>query len=167
MVKAAESDPLDNPFWQFSLDVYARVGVAPKCLQLQEVYQIDVNLVLFGFWLGHEGWLIPDNAIAQEIAERVSQWRADVIIPLRRYRIDFQPLGKDMPAKQDPLRRQIKRLEIDAEQVEQAMLYELSRQKTLALADNRSAAMVENVIALQPALNRGKPLLEDLAVHAS
>ena len=47
------------------------------------------------------------------------------------------------------------------------MLYELSRQKTLALADNRSAAMVENVIALQPALNRGKPLLEDLAVHAS
>lgn len=167
MVKPIQDDPLDNPFWRFSLDVYARDGVSPKCLRLQEEYQIDVNLILFGFWLGHAGLLITDTVTAEKIIKRVAGWREDVIIPLRRYRIDYQPLSKEMAAKHDPLRKKIKRLEIDAEQVEQALLYELSKHERLMPTANRSAAMVENAIALQPALNRGKPLLEDLAARTS
>jgi len=164
MVTAIENDPLNNPFWQFSLDVYAHADIAPKCLHLQEKHQIDVNLILFGLWLGYEGWLIPDKVIAQEITKNVAQWRTDVIIPLRRYRVNFQSLNKGLSNKKNPLRKQLKKLEIDAEQVEQAILYELSQQKTLKLTGNKFVAMIENIITLQPALHQEKSLLENFVM---
>ena len=33
-------------FWNFSLALYDAQGVAAACLELQEAYQLDVNLIL-------------------------------------------------------------------------------------------------------------------------
>jgi uncharacterized protein (TIGR02444 family) len=43
----------DNPFWRFSLAVYAAPGVAPEFLALQDMRAIAINLLLFGAWLGN------------------------------------------------------------------------------------------------------------------
>ncbi|GGF62663.1 TIGR02444 family protein [Alteromonas lipolytica] len=37
-------------FWQHSLAVYAKPGVASACLTLQDDYQVNVNLLLFYQW---------------------------------------------------------------------------------------------------------------------
>ena len=39
-------------FWRFSLAFYARPGVADALIALQDRAESEVNLVLFGLWLG-------------------------------------------------------------------------------------------------------------------
>ena len=45
--RAGGGRPLDNPFWQFSLDAYQRDGVQPACLSLQDDWGLDVNVLLY------------------------------------------------------------------------------------------------------------------------
>lgn len=39
-------------FWRFSLALYARPGVAEALIALQDRAGLDVNLILFGLWVG-------------------------------------------------------------------------------------------------------------------
>lgn len=39
-------------FWRFSLALYARPGMADALLALQDRAGLDVNLILFGLWVG-------------------------------------------------------------------------------------------------------------------
>jgi uncharacterized protein (TIGR02444 family) len=41
-----------SAFWRFSLALYARPGVADALLALQNRAGLDVNLILFGLWVG-------------------------------------------------------------------------------------------------------------------
>ena len=42
----------DHPFWDYSLDVYMQDKVGAACIDLQERYQLDVNVLLFCLWFG-------------------------------------------------------------------------------------------------------------------
>lgn len=48
MISAPELTP--ELFWQHSLAVYSKPGVAQACLTLQDDYQVNVNLLLFYHW---------------------------------------------------------------------------------------------------------------------
>lgn len=48
MISAPELTPA--LFWQHSLAVYGKPGVASACLTLQDDYQVNVNLLLFYHW---------------------------------------------------------------------------------------------------------------------
>jgi uncharacterized protein (TIGR02444 family) len=60
-------------FWRFSLALYARPGVADTLIALQDRVGLDVNLILFGLWigarhgceLGAEGFAAAAFAIAE------------------------------------------------------------------------------------------------------
>ena len=55
----------DHPFWDFSLRVYGSEGVPEACLVLQERHGIDVNVLLYCFWLGASGrGTLDDGEIA-------------------------------------------------------------------------------------------------------
>ena len=41
--------------WTFTVEMYGRDGVAPLCLELQERCDLDVNMLLFMFYLGQRG----------------------------------------------------------------------------------------------------------------
>lgn len=119
-----KADPDAHPFWRFSLDRYGRSGVPPLCLEIQEETGADVNLLLFGLWLGAEGWRIS-GAGAARCAEEVSTWHAEVVRPLRavRRRLKGWPVCPDTP--RETLRAGIQRWEIEAERLEQDMLFAL------------------------------------------
>src|SRR4051794_40049185 len=59
-------------FWRFSLALYARPGVADALIALQDRAGLDVNVILFGLWigarhgceLGAEGFAAAASAIA-------------------------------------------------------------------------------------------------------
>ena len=74
--------PSTEQFWQFSEQHYARPGVAAACLQLQDDYGANVNLLLLLVMLEERGLsvdLSPLLPIVRQRAGLFNQWR-----PLRR-----------------------------------------------------------------------------------
>ena len=41
----------ETPLWRFSLHFYRQAGVSDACIALQDACCVDVNLLLFLFWL--------------------------------------------------------------------------------------------------------------------
>lgn len=111
---------LDNAFWRFSLAVYGAPGVAEECLGVQEEFGVDVNVLLYCAWLAgaRATTLTPDDLAG--IAESVQTWHEGAVKPLRRARKFMKTQGGQDIAD---LRTRLKRIEIEAEQIEQAMLF--------------------------------------------
>jgi uncharacterized protein (TIGR02444 family) len=121
---AESSDWPANPFWDFSIALYRRPGVADACIQLQERLGIDVNLMLYFAWVGVErgGRLVPDEiGAAVDLATR---WHDPLVRPLRGLRTMLRgnPLGAPAVLA-ERLRNQIKSAELNAERIEQEILY--------------------------------------------
>ncbi len=109
----------DNEFWRFSLAIYKPADVAAECLALQEAVGLDVNLLLFCAWLGTRAIVLSRSDI--EAASRVvAPWHNSVVRPLRGVRRHIKTQYEDAFEK---LRSRVKDNELQAEQVEQAMLF--------------------------------------------
>lgn len=113
---------LDNPFWQFSLEIYAAPGVAQECLMLQDESGVDVNMLLYCAWRGAQADILSAAAIAH-LNEVVQTWRVDVVGPLRAVRRRLKGMASPDPAIIKDLRARVQTTEIFAEQVEQAILF--------------------------------------------
>lgn len=110
----------DTGFWEFSLGLYARPGVAQACLDLQESCGADVNLLLLGFWRarrGFPGWEASELRRAEAAVAPVNA----VLQPMRQARRALQRLQDDEPAAA-MLYAEAKGLELKLEQVAQAWL---------------------------------------------
>ena len=116
----------DN-FWDFSLAIYRLPGVADRLIALQDDYDADVNLVLFCCWCGQEGRM-PLDATFFERADRIlGEWRREVIEVLRSLRREMKGGVRGMsPELSEPLREEVKRLELDAERMMQFALASLA-----------------------------------------
>jgi uncharacterized protein (TIGR02444 family) len=105
--------------WQFATSLYAKPHVAQTCLMLQERYALDVNLLLFGAWVGAEFRIhLTRDDIAQANAA-VEQWHKEIVRPLRavRTRMKAGPLPGPSVAT-EALRSKLKLVEIEAERIE-------------------------------------------------
>jgi uncharacterized protein (TIGR02444 family) len=122
MITAADStaNQRTNPFWQFSLRVYEDSQVAETCLMLQDTLGVDVNLLLYCAWRGYCGELMSSGRL-QEAEEGVQQWRDRVVEPLRSLRRELQGLRGV-----ESVREQVKAAELEAERVQQELLWGLS-----------------------------------------
>jgi uncharacterized protein (TIGR02444 family) len=111
-----------SDFWDWSLTVYARPGVAGACLALQERHGLDVNLLLFVVWSGSEGRVLEPAAIRAAI-DRVRRWQQEIVHPLRalRRRLKNDAHGLDVGLA-STVRARIAAVELDAEHAEQIAL---------------------------------------------
>src|SRR5689334_21979060 len=109
----------DNAFWQFSLSIYGRSDVAEECLALQEAAGIEINVLLFCAWLGTQGVVLSKEDIASSLST-IEAWNENVVRPLRGVRQRMKGLYRNEFAK---LTERVKTLELEAEQVEQAILF--------------------------------------------
>jgi uncharacterized protein (TIGR02444 family) len=120
-----------SPFWDFSLRLYARPGVAEACLALQARRGIDVNLLFCCLWLGLEGERLAKRDVAR-LAARVQALHEDVVKPLRQARTALKALLEAADESLRPalgaLRAAIKKSELDAEHAEQVALGAFQRQ---------------------------------------
>jgi uncharacterized protein (TIGR02444 family) len=108
-----------DSFWRFSLMLYSRPGVADALIRLQDERGHNVNLVLFGLWLGLGKAAFLDEAGLARAKAAIAPLERDVVAPLRRLRRQL----KDRPdADSRDLRRRILGLEIEAERRAQARL---------------------------------------------
>ena len=111
-------------FWDFSVDLYARPGVASACLDLQELYRLDVNLILFCFWHGH-AYGRADRELMESVVAFSSQWRAQIVQPLRNART-WMKLNAHPNKQFDSLRERIKADELIAEKIQQEQIDSLT-----------------------------------------
>jgi len=123
MSDRADALDLHNPLWRFSLRTYAVPGVAPACLALQDAHGVDVNLLMFWLWAGAERGVEADGPAIGRADALIGAWRENVVLPLRAARswMKRQPFMEEEGCAR--LREEIKRRELEAEQVEQAMLH--------------------------------------------
>ena len=116
---------LDNAFWRFSLAVYAADGVADECLALQQEFNIDINLLLFSAWLGADRGIDLTQEDIRTADATVERWRCRIVRPLREVR----QVLKQAQTNHEGFRRKVKAIELEAEQIEQAILYIHARER--------------------------------------
>ncbi|MEX0815659.1 MAG: TIGR02444 family protein [Dongiaceae bacterium] len=116
----AEARP--SSFWDFSLEVYARPGVAPACLGLQDRLGVDVNLLLLCCWAGASGRLLSADGLAAALAA-ARPWQDDAVRPLRALHRRLKAGVPAVPAARlEGLRRRLADLELEAERIEQDVI---------------------------------------------
>jgi len=123
---SGEHSDLDHPFWRYSLSVYSKDSVPAELIALQDTFDIDVNVALFCLWLGRAVGLRLSDEDLGAISARCIVWNAQTVIPMRGVRRYLKSGTAVQPIAQcaAELRTQIKRLELLAEQIEQAILYD-------------------------------------------
>ncbi len=107
----------DNPFWDYSLNLYQQPGIAQLCIDLQDRFGANVNLVLFACWVGNRGRRLDGSNLRAALAE-ISDWNKRVTQPLRSRRRALDP-GRAGVAQE---KQRLLAKELDAEREEQARL---------------------------------------------
>ena len=121
-------------FWTFSLELYDAEGVAAACLELQDAYQLDVNLILFCFWHGSAYGKI-DQELLQNIIKLSIEWRSGVVQPLRSAR-SWMKLNSNPSDQFKSLRERIKADELMAEK------FQIERIASVTLVFNKGRKCV-------------------------
>lgn len=154
----------EGEFWRFSLDRYARPGVAEACLELQDRAGADVNLLMLALWLGSLGRRL-NPAEGARLAGLAADWQEPIIAPLRAVRRRLKeraglPWGEALTT----WRGRVAEAELAFEQVEQLLL---ERAAGIGSGGAPSiAAARANLAALGLARVLGTPLLERLLAAA-
>lgn len=105
-----------HPAWNFVTRLYAAPDVAPACLRLQRLYEIDVTLMLFCLWRGS----VCEEAIAPHLPRLMATaatWRSSAVLPIRQTRIWLKAEAASDPAMEG-LYRRVLTVEIECEQAE-------------------------------------------------
>ena len=161
---AAEPSSRDSAFWRFSLGFYAIPDVAPACLVLQDEANADVNLLLFLLFLAEQGRAVTRDDIARLDAE-IAPWRAGVVEPLRAVRRRRQTgVGDVPPSTSEPFRNMVKKIELEAERLEQGRLE--NQAQTLGKPSPRETAARANRAAYEAHLGGLPAAPRDLILKA-
>jgi len=108
-------------FWDYSLTVYGREGVASACLALQDRHDLDVNLLLFCGWAGAQGVSLEAAELAA-LNDLLRPWRESAVEPLRDVRRWLKGQSLAPAASADALRERILAEEIRAEEIAQRVM---------------------------------------------
>ena len=142
----------DSAFWRFSLRFYALPDVAPACLALQDQANVDVNLMLFLLFVADGGRAITRDDVVRLDAS-IAPWRSEVVEPLRALRRRLRSGVGDVPTPtSEGLRNMVKKIELEAERLEQARLE--NAVPTLGKPAPRSEAAQANLAAYEAYLGR-------------
>jgi uncharacterized protein (TIGR02444 family) len=149
---------MDNPFWDYACAVYANESVARCCLQLQDDYGVDVNLLLYGAWLGQQD-LALTGAHLRLAEAQVAPWRDEVVRPLRRLR---RALGE--PGRRGTAYTDVKALELVAERQQQDILYACFGRDVPPVCDG---CLLDNLCAVVQVFDGNRASWNDQVVHLS
>ena len=169
---------MESPLWRFSLAVYRGDGVPEECLNVQERLGVDVNLLMLCAYVGAvEGAVLAASDIADAL-EASGAWHGNAVKTLRQVRRTMKPWGTGAhdpenacpaldagwapvfgedhaPSKSrfahviEALRTKVKGAELEAEQIEQAMMWAWLRARAGELRRREPRqALTANVFAL-------------------
>ncbi|MDG3578334.1 TIGR02444 family protein [Rhizobium sp. YJ-22] len=105
-----------HPAWNFVTRLYAAPDVAPACMRLQRLYDIDVTLMLFCLWRGSvcEAPLAPH---LPNLMATAATWRISAVLPIRQTRMWLKAESASDPTMEG-LYQRVLTAEIECEQGE-------------------------------------------------
>jgi len=115
-VRHDATNSLDNPFWQYSISVYQDTELQQRLLEGQ-AFGLDVNVMLFCGYLALQGKTFHS---VQNNLRPIERWQANQIGTIRQLRHRVKVFNGEWYAA-------MKNLELLAEQIEQAMLFQLAK----------------------------------------
>lgn len=102
-------------FWDWALAAYAKDGVPEACLILQDHFEQNVPLLLWGAWNAATGRR-PDEETVEAACDMARAYDRVVVSALREVRRTLKNPVPDIETEhREALRRQVKALELDAE----------------------------------------------------
>ena len=143
-MQTREGPLLDNPLWQCACRLYAVRGVAETCLALQEEFALDVNLLLWAVWIDTRGVALGQEDVSSAHA-LVAAWHAEGVGPLRGARRAIKAMKLVERTAIAVLRADIQALELRAEQIELALLFEWSERRWPASGPIDATNLARNV----------------------
>ncbi|MFZ3360430.1 MAG: TIGR02444 family protein [Xanthobacteraceae bacterium] len=153
----AENNAATTPFWRFSLNFYRQAGVSDACIALQDGRGVDVNLLLFLFWLASEGRQLSADDV-KKLDDQVRDWRNLTIVPIRDARRKLKGAATLVePGKQEVFRNKVKAVELEAERLQQEALYDFTKSGPLGTPASPAAAARANMAAYERALGASLP----------
>jgi uncharacterized protein (TIGR02444 family) len=150
---------MDSPFWDFSLAVYGANAVEGECLDLQDRFGLDVNLILLCAFLGAvHGVTLAAGDIAS-VRREAGKWQEQIVCPLRAARRNLKTIklqNADATNAAAKLRTQVKAAEVESERIEQILLEQWANAGLAAWARGKSReAVVANLQGLLAAYGVG------------
>lgn len=134
-----------NPFWEFSILLFADRRVSEACIAIQDrhaaIADVDVNLLMLATWAAANGAGALDNEQLTRAMSVVGPWRRDVVLPLRAARRTLERGVEPVPQEYtQTVRSEVLRAEMEAENIEQMMLVELIGRPSRAVAATHATA---------------------------
>lgn len=114
--------PLENPFWTFSLSLWKNQQAQSALLSLQDDAGLVVNRLLFCSWLGFERRELDVEMLFRDT--KLALWHEHTLNPLRSIRKQLKTTAPFHPQ----LRATVQNAELQAEQIEQALLFQQTDQ---------------------------------------
>lgn len=154
----------NNPFWSYSLTQYSNPDCETFCLDAQNTHGLDVNLILFSVWLATQNRMLNLDLLPSFI----KQHQQGIVTPLRDLRIKMKARARSNEQISN-LRDSLKRLELQAEQLEQWWLFQHST--TLSESDSQidclaiAKANLKKVYDLGMGSNEGEEDWIEAAIH--
>ena len=104
-------------FWDWAGEAYARSGVEPLCLELQDDHLLSAPYLLWAAWAAATGRTLTEQQL-HTAAEVAKAWEEDVIGHLRAARRALRPPEAGADTRGFPeLRQQVKTAELTAERM--------------------------------------------------
>jgi len=110
---------MSQAFWAWSLDIYDRPDVKPACLDLQDRHNLNVNILLWCCWLAQENR--DASPLLEQAAQAIEPWSQTFTGAIRKIR---RQSAEDQHTS--GLYKSLLACELDAERIEQDMLFELA-----------------------------------------
>lgn len=133
---------LQNPLWQFVLQIYSDAEIERSCLQLQNDHGVSINRLLFAAWLATQGRGYDSTHPALEEA---THWQQRVTHPVREVRYRVRAMREDAQPVAE-VYQQLRRAELAAEQQELALLWQMY--DCLPRVQAGSTLLIENLTAV-------------------
>lgn len=128
--------PVQETFWEFACRVYEREEVAPLCLQLQDLYGLDVNVLLFVLWCDHQGEGVTSPEFWEDLASYSQNWQKGIVKPIRSVRRQLKAQISSGDSHLEELRRSVLQVELQAESEQISQLQQ--RWQSCQLKDHSS-----------------------------
>lgn len=157
---------LDNELWRFACSFYSGQGVSPACLVLQNKLGVDVDILLFAIFAQVKRGILLDTDDLRMVDDIIRDWRAEIVQVLRRVRAGLKNGPHPAPSSvTEGLRSRIKAAELEAEQIELAVLADwLDRQppRPVNVVDAKTVPlMVARYFQAQPTERPFAPEVDD------
>jgi len=132
----------DSDFWDFSIEFYKNSDIEKTCLNLQDNYSLNVNLILFCFWLCIKHKAKLENEQWQQLIATSLPWE-EIITSLRKSRriLKRSPVALPSDFKQETSDG-VSKIELNTEHMQQLSL----EQEWQKMPKTSSDDTIDNII---------------------